>query len=146
MLNQTIEFLSHHAQINNIDIETEYDMNIPEISSDRSQLQQVFLNIINNAIDAIDKQGIINIKTYKESNHIVVKIMDTGKGIPENIVSQIFNPFFTTKTEGKGTGLGLSITYKIIEKIGGTISAESRKNKGTTFTITLPIKISGNRI
>ncbi len=146
VLNHTIEFLAHHAQINNIDIATEYDNTIPEISSDRSQLQQVFLNIINNAIDAIDKQGIINIKTYKESNHIVVKIMDTGKGIPENLVSQIFNPFFTTKTEGKGTGLGLSITYKIIEKLGGNISVESKINKGTSFTIALPTTLNENKL
>ncbi|MCD4744409.1 MAG: GHKL domain-containing protein [Desulfobacteraceae bacterium] len=146
VLNHTIEFLAHHAQINNIDIQTEYDNSIPEISSDRSQLQQVFLNIINNAIDAIDKQGIINIKTYEKSNQIIVKIIDTGKGIPEHLVNRIFNPFFTTKAEGKGTGLGLSITYKIIEKLGGNISVESKQNKGTTFTIILPTTFTENKM
>ena len=146
VLDNTIEFLNHHAQINNIDIETEYDDSIPEIASDRSQLQQVFLNIINNAIDAIDKQGVVHIETHRESNQIVVKILDTGKGIPANLINKIFNPFFTTKAEGKGTGLGLSITYKIIEELGGNISVQSKQNKGTTFTIILPTTLTENNI
>ncbi|MEA1966628.1 MAG: ATP-binding protein [Thermodesulfobacteriota bacterium] len=142
VLNQTMDFLNHHAEINNVKIETEYDDSIPAIKSDRSQLQQVFLNIINNAIDAIDKQGIIYVKTYKQDGKLVVTIKDTGQGIPENLVNKIFDPFFTTKEKGEGTGLGLSITYKIIVQLGGNISVKSEKNKGTMFTIILPFSRS----
>lgn len=148
VLTKTTEFLSHHAQINNITIKTDYDLTLPEITSDRSQLQQVFLNILNNAIDAIEHQGEVIITTRKEngsrndSDKIVVDIKDTGTGIPEHIKNRIFDPFFTTKEKGKGTGLGLSISYRIIEKLGGTILVKSEKDKGTVFSIVLPIQIS----
>lgn len=148
VLTKTTEFLSHHAQINNITIKTDYDLTLPEITSDRSQLRQVFLNILNNAIDAIEHQGEVIITTRKEngsrndSDKIVVDIKDTGTGIPEHIKNRIFDPFFTTKEKGKGTGLGLSISYRIIEKLGGTILVKSEKDKGTVFSIVLPIQIS----
>ncbi len=148
VLTKTTEFLSHHAQINNINIKTDYDPSLPEITSDRSQLQQVFLNIINNAIDAIAKEGDVIITTRREhgsrNDHdkIVVDIRDTGVGIPEHIKNRIFDPFFTTKEKGKGTGLGLSISYRIIEKLGGTIAVKSEKDKGSIFSIVLPINLS----
>jgi two-component system NtrC family sensor kinase len=105
-------------------------------------LQQVFLNLINNAIDAIGKDGSITLGTEypPHSDQIIVKISDTGPGIPKELVAKIFDPFFTTKEVGKGTGLGLSISYSIIEKLGGTITVESEEGKGTTFVIYLPIK------
>ncbi|MBF0303767.1 MAG: GHKL domain-containing protein [Desulfamplus sp.] len=148
VLTKTTEFLSHHAQSNNIRIKTDYDQYLPEIISDKSQLQQVFLNILNNAIDAIEKEGDVVITTKREhgsrKDHekIVIDIIDTGSGIPEHIKNRIFDPFFTTKEKGKGTGLGLSISYRIIEKLGGTISVKSEKDKGSTFTISLPVNIS----
>ncbi|OQY50182.1 MAG: hypothetical protein B6230_06810 [Desulfobacteraceae bacterium 4572_89] len=142
VLNQTMEFLNHHAEINNIKINTEYDEAIPEITSDRAKLQQVFLNIINNAVDAIDHDGVIHINTHVEKNKLLIKIKDTGKGIPEGLLNNIFDPFFTTKEKGRGTGLGLSITYKIIKNLGGDIKVESKKDQGTTFTITLPLNNS----
>ncbi|MBF0411277.1 MAG: GHKL domain-containing protein [Desulfamplus sp.] len=147
LLTKTTEFLNHHAQINNIAIKTDYDKALPEINSDRSQLQQVFLNILNNAIDSITNKGDVIITTRREHDSrndcdkIVIDIKDTGSGIPEHIKNRIFDPFFTTKEKEKGTGLGLSISYRIIEKLGGTISVKSEKDKGSVFTITLPICI-----
>ena len=115
---------------------------LPRITSDSSQLQQVFLNIINNAIDAIGKNGEIRIKTsYSSKNHEAkVEITDNGPGIPKEGIDKIFDPFYTTKEVGKGTGLGLSIVYSIIEKLGGRIMVASEIGLGTTFTIYLPIK------
>lgn len=139
VLKKTLEFLNHHAQINNITIKTEFDDSIPEIMSDKSQLQQVFLNIINNAVDAIEKQGTITVQSSKNADTLVIDIRDTGKGIPENIKKRIFDPFFTTKEVQKGTGLGLSITYMIIEKLGGTIRVDSKEGRGSCFTVVLPL-------
>jgi two-component system NtrC family sensor kinase len=116
--------------------------------SDRGQLQQIFLNLVNNAIDAIGKDGKVTIKTRKQDqDSIQIEVVDNGKGISQDNISHIFEPFFTTKDSGekKGTGLGLFITYGIIKKLGGHISVRSSVGVGTTFTITLPIKINLSR-
>ena len=105
----------------------------------QSELQQVFLNLINNALDAMEKEGgILNITTHLEGDYLVVEVSDTGPGIPEPNRQRIFDPFFTTKPVGKGTGLGLSICYGIIKKMGGEINVNSALGRGTTFTIKLP--------
>ena len=115
---------------------------IPEIECDIHRLSQVFMNILVNAAQAIEKQGKITIKTSAENNFVIIKISDTGKGIPGEYISKIFDAFYTTKEPGKGTGLGLSISYKIIHEHNGTIDVESEVGKGTTFTIKLPAKKS----
>lgn len=114
---------------------------IPAITCSPSQLNQVFLNLINNAAQAIESgTGELTLKTrVEDAQHVAVEISDNGKGIPPEIMSKIFDPFFTTKAVGKGTGLGLSISYKIIEQHGGKISVDSVVGKGTTFTIVLPL-------
>ena len=109
------------------------------IASDQSQLQQVFMNLINNAIDAIGSNGTIDIATQLDKDYINVTIRDDGPGITEAIQKKIFDPFFTTKQNGKGTGLGLSISYSIIEKMDGHITVESSIGKGTTFVVSLPV-------
>ncbi len=116
------------------------DLNVvPLINGIPQQLNQVFLNILVNAAQAIETTGEIRIKTWQENNDIFLTISDTGCGIePENI-SKIFDPFFTTKEVGKGTGLGMNIAYNIIQQHGGSIAVESEKGKGTTFTIILPV-------
>lgn len=121
---------------------------IPDIECSSQQLGQVFMNILVNASHVIEKKGIITIKTYTEKNNIIIKISDTGKGISEKNIDRIFEPFFTTKDVGKGTGLGLSIVYDIIQNHNGIITVESEINKGTTFTIELPVdeKIKKKRI
>jgi two-component system NtrC family sensor kinase len=103
------------------------------------QLNQVFMNILVNAAQAIEKQGEIRIKTWNGDGNIYIAISDTGVGIPKDKINRIFEPFFTTKPVGKGTGLGLSITYDIIKKHNGDIQVESEVGKGTTFTIRIPV-------
>ncbi|MBC8431590.1 MAG: GHKL domain-containing protein [Desulfobacterales bacterium] len=139
VLNQTIELLQNHAQTNNIDIQKDLQPDLPIIASDQSQLQQVFLNMINNAVDAIEKNGLIDVKTRQEDSKIVISIKDNGPGIPKEHLKKVFDPFFTTKEAGKGTGLGLSVSYNIIEKLGGTITVESKVSEGTVFSVKLPI-------
>ena len=99
------------------------------------------MNLINNAIDAIGSNGIIELKTRRIDSKIKISIKDNGQGISTEQQRKVFDPFFTTKTVGKGTGLGLSVSFSIIEKMGGTITFESKKTKGTTFNITLPVVI-----
>ncbi|RYD80054.1 MAG: GHKL domain-containing protein, partial [Sphingobacteriales bacterium] len=112
--------------------------NVPEILCFPGQINQVFMNLLSNAIDAIPGEGEIHISTSEKMLHVVIEIQDSGKGMPENVASKIFEPFFTTKEVGKGTGLGLSISYGIIEKHNGKIEVESKVDVGTKFTITLP--------
>ncbi len=105
------------------------------------QLSQVFMNLLVNAAQAIEKQGEITIRTQNENNSIAINISDTGIGIPPGKQGRIFEPFYTTKEVGKGTGLGLSIVYDIVtQKHNGNISVQSTEGQGTTFTITLPVK------
>ena len=141
VLDETIDFLENDARYRNIDIQTDYAPDLPTITSDSSQLQQVFLNILNNGIDAIGKDGEILIKTkyIAKNNALAVEITDNGPGIPKETLNKIFDPFFTTKEVGKGTGLGLSIVYSIVEKLGGRIMVASEPGEGTTFTIYFPV-------
>jgi len=122
-----------------IEIEKLYG-DIPEIECYPGQLNQVFMNILVNAIDAIDDKGTITISTSKSNGSIRISIKDTGKGIPEDIRSKIFEPFFTTKEVGQGTGLGLSICHGIIERHGGSSEVKSVVGKGSEFVIVLPVK------
>ncbi len=142
VLDETADFLENECRYRNIDIQTEYAPDLPKITSDSSQLQQVFLNILNNAIDAIGKNGKVMIKTrfLPKNSELSVEITDNGPGISKEMVDKIFDPFFTTKEVGKGTGLGLSIVFSILEKLGGRIMVASEEGKGTTFTIYLPTK------
>jgi len=111
---------------------------LPPTSGSASELREVFTNLINNAIDAMPKGGSIKIKTFKENNHISIKVEDTGVGISESVRNRIFDPFFTTKGV-QSTGLGMSVSYGIINRHGGTILVDSTEGKGTIFTITIPI-------
>lgn len=141
LLGETLTFLENEAHFRDISIHTAYDSHLPRITTDPAQLQQAFLNIIDNAIDAIGKSGSISIGTSHNSDHpgeILIAISDSGPGIPKEIMGRIFDPFFTTKTASEGTGLGLSISYSIIEKLGGRIEVTSSEEMGTTFNIRLP--------
>jgi signal transduction histidine kinase len=118
---------------------------VPEIQCSPSQINQVFLNIITNAAQAIETQGEIVITTkLQDANHVAIKISDTGCGIPEENLSKIRDPFFTTKEVGTGTGLGLSIVDEIIRSHHGELLVESEVGKGSTFTVVLPIKQSAH--
>jgi two-component system, NtrC family, sensor kinase len=142
VLEESVSFLENEAHYRNIDVQADYAPDLPMTASDSAQLQQVFLNILNNAIDAIGKDGEIHLKTrhLAKNNEIGIEISDSGPGIPKEILSKIFDPFFTTKEVGKGTGLGLSISYSIVEKLGGRMMVASEDDKGTTFIIYFPIR------
>jgi two-component system, NtrC family, sensor kinase len=142
VLSDTISFLENDARYKNIAIESNYSTVLPPTLSDSAQMQQVFLNILNNAIDAIGKDGAIQIRTSwnAKDKEIAVSIADNGPGIPNEVLERIFDPFFTTKEVGHGTGLGLSISYSIVEKLGGRMLVASEVSKGTVFTIYLPVR------
>ena len=112
---------------------------LPYVECYPRQINQVLMNILVNAAQAIEKKGIIDISTKAENNFVEIKISDTGTGIPEENLSKIFDPFFTTKEVGKGTGLGMNIAYNIIKKHNGSIDIQSTMGKGTTFLIKLPL-------
>lgn len=140
-LKQTIGLLENYARIQNIEIQTDLSQDLPIVASDQAQLQQVFLNLISNAIDAIGKEGKVQVTSLRAAEDIQVQVRDNGPGIPEEMQKRVFDPFFTTKQTGKGTGLGLWISYSIIEKMGGSISLNSRVGEGTTFTVRIPIVV-----
>ncbi len=112
---------------------------IPLVRCNLGQLNQVFINLLVNAAQAIEKQGEITVKTWHAGDYVYVSVADTGSGIPEEKIGRIFEPFFTTKEVGKGTGLGLSIAYDIVKKHTGEIEVASEVDKGTTFTIKIPV-------
>jgi signal transduction histidine kinase len=140
LLKEVLQLASLQLKHANIQVIEEFD-EIPTIKGDHNQLKQVFLNMINNAIFAMPEGGTLTLRTGKIDDKVFVDVEDTGHGIPPEILQRIFEPFFTTKKE-KGTGLGLSISYKIIESHGGKIEVKSEVNKGTRFTVLLPINLA----
>jgi len=139
LVREVLGFLEKEAEYRNLEITVELQDGVPVIESDRNRLQQVFLNIINNAFAAVDDGGRINIFIAREGdNHVSVTIRDNGVGIPEDKRRQIFEPFFTTNKKD-GTGLGLSITYGLVEKLGGKITVDSQVGQWTKFTVILPV-------
>jgi signal transduction histidine kinase len=139
LLYDVLGFLEKEASYREINVEFKLVDDPPEIVSDQGQLQQVFLNIVNNAFAAVDNGGQIEIEIARAgSDMVTVAVTDDGQGIAEEHLPHIFDPFFTTK-KGGGTGLGLSITYGIVQKLGGQVDVRSRVGEGTTFTVTLPV-------
>ena len=122
-----------------IEVEKYYTSKSYHLKGNEGKLHQAMLNILVNAVQSIEEKGIITIRTEIQDKHLIVKIADSGCGIPEEHITRITDPFFTTKEPGKGTGLGLSITYNIIQEHQGTISFESQNGIGTQVTIKLPL-------
>jgi two-component system NtrC family sensor kinase len=141
VLDEVLEgLLGHEMRVSNIEIVREYARDIPVMITDANQLEQVFLNIINNAVDALEgRPGRITVRTARAGELVMISITDTGRGIRPEQMEKIFMPFYTTKEVGKGTGLGLSVSYGIIKSLGGQIRVESMPGKGSTFTIVLPL-------
>jgi len=142
ILKQTTAFLDNEIRFRNIDLVWNLAQDLPTIQSDAAQIQQVMLNLFNNAIDAIDRNGHIIVSTgYDAATEMVsISLRDDGPGMDKDVQKRIFDPFFTTKKVGEGTGLGLSISYSIINKLGGNIRFESEEGQGTEFVIHLPVK------
>ena len=130
--------LARNVLKNRIEVVRQYGA-LPRISCMPSQLNQVFLNLLTNAAQAIEGQGKILLKTEAEEGWLKVTVQDTGRGIPVDVLPRIFDPFFTTKPVGQGTGLGLSISYQIVQQHGGDIRVTSQPGKGTRFTVRLPL-------
>ncbi len=148
----SLMLLNQQLKVRNIKLNKFLDYSLPKIQGDSNQLQQVFLNFITNARDAIDSLnspagGELTVKTSlsEDKKNIEITFQDTGCGIPKEQIEYVFNPFFTTKSPDRGLGLGLSIAYGIIENHKGSIKAESEEGKGTTFMITLPVDTGGKR-
>ena len=145
---EVITLMEREARSDGIEFTSSLDDSLPPILSDPSQLQQVFLNFINNAIDAHkDKgHGMITLSTCLSTDNkgIDITVEDTGSGIKTKDIGKIFDPFFTTKSVGQGTGLGLSICYSIVKQLGGTIQIQSEMGKGTVFTLTFPFEPPGD--
>ncbi|MBT7711013.1 MAG: two-component sensor histidine kinase [Deltaproteobacteria bacterium] len=146
LIEELIMLSEQRAKYSSVTIQADLKKNLPTVRVSESELQQVFLNLINNALDAMEKTGgNLTISTRMEEgniiigDHILIEVVDDGPGIPKANLTKIFDPFFTTKPVGKGTGLGLSICYGIIKKMGGSVEARSVIEGGTTFTVKVPL-------
>jgi two-component system NtrC family sensor kinase len=141
LIEEVLGFLGKEAEYRGIKVNVDVWDQIPTIESDRGKLQQILLNLVNNAFAAMADGGHLDIKVYRRSaESIWVKVTDNGCGIREADLKRIFEPFFSTKKTKGGTGLGLSITYGLVRELGGDINVESEVGKGTTFTVTLPLE------
>ena len=141
-LENTLVIMQHKLK-QGVTVKREYKKDLPRIQAYASELNQVWTNIIDNAVDAMEGNGEITIRTHEEDGRVVVEIIDNGPGIPDDIHSRIFEPFFTTKPPGQGTGLGLHITHDIIvNRHHGQLQVKSKPGE-TVFKVTLPVRIKG---
>ena len=147
-VNDVFKVLGHQLKVHDVNVKLDLDADIPDILAEHNRLEQVFINLVSNAIDAMDekdnrpefsdKQKQLTIQSGVENSHVYVKVIDTGTGMSEDVKNKIFEPFYTTKKVGKGTGLGVSISYGIVQDYKGSIEIESELGKGTTFTLKFP--------
>ena len=142
---EVLGFLGKEAEYRSIAVSVDVPENMPTIESDSARLQEIFLNIINNAFAAVDDGGHLDISVKEEGEFVRVTFTDDGCGIPEEDLDRVFEPFFSTKANRGGTGLGLSITSGLVEELGGTISVQSKVGAGTSFIVLLPLKIEKRR-
>jgi signal transduction histidine kinase len=146
VVEDSMAIVDHQLSINKVKLEKNLGANIPNVHGSGNQIQQVLINLMINAQQAMNgNPGHISLETaLVNPEQIEIRVKDDGPGIPEEIQSKIFEPFFTTKASGEGTGLGLSVSYGIIKDHGGDIRIDSEAGKGTSFIITLPVKSSEN--
>ncbi len=138
-LQRALELVHHEVASRGVHLEFAPDPTLPPILANQDGLQSVWLNLLLNALDALDKTpATITVRTSQVPGAVVVSVSDNGKGIPSDDLNRIFEPFFTTKTAGQGTGLGLSVCHRIVAQHGGRIGVESQLGLGSTFTVTLP--------
>lgn len=141
LIREVVALSEKRAKLSNVKVKLGLHEDLPKVQVSPSEIQQVLLNLMNNAIDAMDKKGgRIDIATLAENASVVIDVADNGPGIAKANLQRIFDPFFTTKPVGKGTGLGLSICYGIVKKMGGEIIVESDVGRGTTFHVRIPMK------
>ena len=141
LVREMVELSLQRARFANVEIVQDLAENLPPLYVSYSELQQVALNLINNALDAMEeKGGVLTLSTIRQGDNLVLSVEDTGHGISKNNLNRIFDPFFTTKPVGKGTGLGISICYGIIHMLGGKLEVASRVGHGSRFTVRLPVR------
>jgi C4-dicarboxylate-specific signal transduction histidine kinase len=147
-IEDVFKVLGHQIKAHQIELDLKLDPDIPYIMADHNRLEQVFINLVTNAIDAMDEKAeqpehagmskVLQIKSYTDGATVAAAVKDNGVGMREEVKNKLFEPFFTTKKTGKGTGLGVSISYGIIKDYNGTIDIDSEAGQGTTFTLTFP--------
>ncbi|MBT8365164.1 MAG: PAS domain S-box protein [Deltaproteobacteria bacterium] len=147
-IKDVFKVLGHQLKVHNIDVQLDLDPDLPDIMAEHNRLEQVFINLVSNAIDAMDEKSSqpdfkdspkqLTIKSFVAEDRVTVLVSDTGTGMSEGVKDKIIEPFFTTKKVGKGTGLGVSISYGIVKDYGGSIGIESEIGLGTTFKLTFP--------
>ena len=138
-MEETVSFLEKEAANPRIAIRRNLAPALPAITTDSAQLQQVFLNILNNAFDAIGNDGAVTISTSLDGKQLAVEFADSGPGLSEEVLKKVFEPVCTTKKAGSGTGIGLAISYSIIERLGGSIEVRNGKQGGCVFRVNLPV-------
>jgi len=122
---------------NDITLDKKYS-ELPSLKAKPEEIQQIFVNLLTNAVQAMEGKGELRISTEKKNGNVLAEIIDTGPGIPKEYLSKIYDPFFTTKEQGKGTGLGLNIVHQLVLKYGGKIDVSTQQGKGTTFSLSFP--------
>ncbi|NNL77230.1 MAG: PAS domain S-box protein, partial [Desulfobacterales bacterium] len=147
-IKDVFKVLGHQLKVHDIDVQVDLDPDLPYILAEHNRLEQVFINLVSNAIDALDEKGKqpgsadspkqLLIKSFSDDGQVTVHVADTGTGMTEEVKNKIIEPFFTTKKVGKGTGLGVSISYGIVKDYGGSIEIESQVGTGTTFKLMFP--------
>jgi two-component system NtrC family sensor kinase len=138
VISSVARLLSHQQRGQNVEFQIDTPDDLPRISGDAGQLQQAVIALATNAIDAMPNGGVLRIASRRNGSTVLVEVIDTGLGIPQENVTKIFEPFFTTKEVGRGTGLGLAVCYGILTEHGGSLDVQSTVGVGTTFTISLP--------
>jgi PAS domain S-box-containing protein len=148
-INDVFKVLGHQLKVHQVALSLDLDPDLPYILAEHNRLEQVFINLVTNALDAMDERGKsdssatwkkeLNIKSFTENKQVVVSVTDTGSGMTQEIIDKIFEPFFTTKEIGRGTGLGVSISYGIVKDYDGTIAITSDVGVGTTFELRFPV-------
>ncbi|MGD8756348.1 MAG: ATP-binding protein, partial [Desulfobacterales bacterium] len=144
LIEKTLFLNANLLKISSVKVETRLDPDLPDMIGSEDQLQQVFMNLVSNAAEAMESKGggrlLIETQHSLREDKLLVDFKDTGVGVPEKDLSKLFEPFYTTKKKGKGVGLGLSVAYGIIQEHGGSIYVESHAGEGTHFNVKLPLK------
>jgi two-component system NtrC family sensor kinase len=145
LIKEAVTLLESRALTERKKIETDIAPNLPLVMADPHLLEQVFVNLANNALDALDKAGTVTIRVFVDDGEVAIEVADDGEGIDNEDMERIFDPFFTTKAPGRGTGLGLSICFGIVDQMNGTISVDSTPGVGTSFVVRIPFAAQERR-
>jgi C4-dicarboxylate-specific signal transduction histidine kinase len=147
-IRDVFKVLGHQLRVHEVELNLDLDPELPPIVADHNRLEQVFINLVTNAVDAMDEKNnrpeyrdarkVLSIRSFSENGLVAVTVSDTGIGMDDEVMSKLFEPFFTTKDIGKGTGLGVSISYGIVKDYHGSIEIDSQVGSGTTFKLKFP--------